>query len=98
MNHEGNDAMNKRERKGTALERAVALIQRSMLAAEPALTGADFTVEANKIVTVNGVRHEVDVLVTIRRGSTYETTHLFECKDWNKPVGKNEVIVLGEKV
>ncbi len=84
--------------KGRHLERAVRLIQQALLEADPKLKGVSFSIEPNKTVTVSGVRHEIDVLVRTLSGSPYESTSIFECKDWREPVGKNEVIILSEKV
>src|SRR5260370_28947987 len=89
---------NKNKIKGNALEKAVRLIQEAILSSDPSIAGTKFSIEVNKTVTVSGVRHEIDVLVTTVPGSSYASTHLFECKNWAKPVGKNEVIVLTDKV
>jgi hypothetical protein len=89
---------NKNKDKGDVLERAVELIQRAILSADPGVAGNKFSIEVNKIETVAGVRHELDVYVKTQTGSAYESVFIFECKNWNKPVGKNEVIVLAEKV
>lgn len=89
---------NKNKAKGNALEKAVRLIQEAVLKADPKLEGSKFVIEPAKIIKVNGVHHEIDLLVKTLPGSDYESTCIFECKNWNKPVGKNEVIVFGEKV
>jgi len=78
------------------LERAVRFIQETILKSDPKLSGVEFSIETNKILT--GVRHEIDVLVRTLPGSLYESTCVFECKNWKDPVGKNEVIILAEKV
>src|SRR5204863_5895400 len=83
---------------GHALERAVRLIQEIILSLDPKLKGAECSIESNKIVNVSGVHHEIDVFVKTLPGSPYESTLIFECKDWKDPVGKNEVIILAEKV
>ena len=85
-------------RKSRSLETAVRFIQEIILESDPKLKGIGFTIETNKIETVSGVRHEIDVLVRTVPGSVYESTCIFECKNWEKPVGKNEVIVFAEKV
>jgi hypothetical protein len=89
---------NKNHKKGRALEKAVFLIQEAILKADPKLNGVKFSIEANKIVSVAGVHHEIDILVKTLPGSAYESTCLFECKNWNKPVGKNEASILADKV
>jgi hypothetical protein len=85
-------------KKGRDLERAVRFIQETILQSDPRLKGSRCTIESNKIVNVQGVHHEIDVLVSTLPGSHYESTSIFECKDWKDPVGKNEVIILAEKV
>jgi hypothetical protein len=84
--------------KGRSLERAVKFIQHAILKCDPKLQGTAFTVEANKIVNVSGVRHEIDVFVTTAQESPYEACWIFECKNWKKVVGKNEVMILAKKV
>jgi hypothetical protein len=51
-----------------------------------------------KIVTVAGVRHEVDIWVSVDLGGGYEALFIFECKNWADKVGKNEIIVFAEKI
>jgi hypothetical protein len=84
--------------KGRELENAVALIQRSILASDPKVKGTRFSIETKRVVIISGVRHEIDVLVKTLPGSNYESTWIFECKNWKKPVGKNDIIILAEKV
>jgi hypothetical protein len=89
---------NKNKVKGSVLEKAVRLIQESILKSDPKFAGIEFSIEHNQILTIAGVRHEIDVLVKTLPSSQYESIWIFECKNWSKPVGKNEVIVLAEKV
>lgn len=89
---------NENAQKGHALETAVKFIQETILESDPNLKGAKFSIETNKIVTVAGVRHELDVFVKTLPGSAYESACIFECKNWKAPVGKNEVIILAAKV
>lgn len=84
--------------KGRSLERAVKFLQQTILQSDPKLCGTKFTVESNKVLVVFGVRHEIDVLVTTVPGSPYQASWIFECKNWRKIVGKNEVIILAKKV
>lgn len=65
---------------------------------DPEVVGKRFEIEANKIVTVDDVRHEIDVYVKTALGSPYEATWIFECKNWKEPAGKNEVALLAHKV
>lgn len=84
--------------KGRALERAVRVIQETIFRSDPALKGAKFTIESNQIIKVADVRHELDLLITVHPDTDFRTTFVLECKNWKAVVGKNEVIVLAEKV
>jgi hypothetical protein len=84
--------------KGRVLEKFVRIFQEIIIKSDPRLKTADCSVETNKILVVNGVRHEIDVLVTMFAKSAYESTWIFECKNRGKSVSKNDVIVLSEKV
>lgn len=83
--------------KGEALEAAVAAIEELILQTSPA-SAAQPIVEKKKIIQVGGVRHEIDVHVTINPALGYESTYIFECKNWQDAVGKNEIIVFSEKI
>lgn len=93
-----NESMQSSNQKGRSLEKAVSFIQQTILRSNPQLQGTQFTVEANKIIDISGVRHEVDVFVRTLVGSEYESSWVFECKNQKDPVGKNEIIILSEKV
>ncbi len=84
--------------KGRALEKAVRFIQETILSSDPKIKGTEFIIETNKRDNSSGVLHEIDVLVKTHPNSDYEATWVFECKNWAKPVDKNEVIVFAEKV
>ena len=47
---------------------------------------------------MGGVRHEIDLFVTFELGPGYSPVYIFECKNWEDAVGKNEIIVFGEKI
>ena len=76
--------------KGNALESAVAAIEKHILDTSPALREKTFFIEGKKIITVDGVHHEIDFYVTIDLGAGYRSVFIFECKNWQDPVGKNE--------
>lgn len=84
--------------KGNALEAAVAAIERQILGTSPALREKPFIIENKKIISVEGVRHEIDIFVTIELGKGYRSVFIFECKNWEEAVGKNEVIIFAEKI
>jgi hypothetical protein len=84
--------------KGDALEKAVQLLETYILGTNPATKEATITIEPKKIVVVNGVKHEIDIYITIDYGKGYEAIFIFECKNWSKKVGKDEVIIFSKKV
>lgn len=84
--------------KGRELEESVYFIQKNILETDSKYRGQAFTIERNQIVFAGGVRHELDVVVKVQPGADYEALVLFECKNWKKKVGKNEVIIFSEKI
>jgi hypothetical protein len=84
--------------KGAALERAVHAIEEMIIRSSPSLAKAPFKLEPNAIVNVAGVRHEIDLLVRVNGGTPYESLHIFECKNRQDAVNKNDVIILAAKV
>jgi hypothetical protein len=83
--------------KGDALENAVAAIEEVILQSSAGI-GRKPIIEKKKIIIVNGVRHEIDVYVTIDLAAGYRPIFIFECKNWKEAVGKNEIIVFSEKI
>jgi hypothetical protein len=86
------------QQKGNALEQAVKFIENSILNQVPSAAGQKFTIENKKLIKVNNVPHEIDVHVTVHFVAGYEATFVFECKNWARPVGKNEIIIFSEKI
>jgi hypothetical protein len=84
--------------KGNALENAVAAIEGLILGTSPALRERTFLIESKKIIQVGGVHHEIDIFVTIDLGDGYKSIFIFECKNWEEAVGKNEIIIFAEKI
>jgi hypothetical protein len=84
--------------KGRELENAVHAIESVILASAPGLREQCFTIEARKRIKVGGVHHEIDILVTTEIARGYGSTFIFECKNWEDAVGKNEIIVFSEKI
>ncbi|SRR5713101_8078559 len=84
--------------KGSDLERAVELLEKNILAAVPGLSDKTYRIYTRKIIVVDGVKHEIDVWVEFDIGGGYHSTFIFECKNWDAPVGKNEIIVFSTKV
>jgi hypothetical protein len=84
--------------KGDALEDAVRAIETAIIRSFPGYSESAFRVEGKKTLSVSGVRHEIDLHVTASMGPGYEAVFVFECKNWQEKVGKNEIIVFSEKV
>jgi hypothetical protein len=84
--------------KGNALELAVHAIESAIIKASPSYQEKTFAIDSNKIVTVSGVRHEIDIWVSVDLGSGYTARFIFECKNQEERVGKNEIIVFAEKI
>ena len=84
------------QEKGDALELAVAAIERVIL--QNAKSGGAPTFERKKIIKVAGVRHEIDLYLTVDIASGYNAIFIFECKNWQKAVDKNEIIVFIKKI
>jgi hypothetical protein len=62
------------------------------------IRNVSFLIESKKIINVEGVHHEVDIFVTIDLGNDYKSIFIFECKNWQDTVRKNDVIVFTEKI
>lgn len=86
------------QEKGDRLERAVRAIEQTILRFSPGYSDKTFRFASKKIVTVGGVRHEIDAYVEVELGPGYRSVFIFECKNWEENVGKNEIIVFQEKI
>jgi hypothetical protein len=84
--------------KGRALERAVHALERAILRDSPGFSERTFRVEPRKILLRDGVRHEIDLYVSIDITPAHSVVYVFECKNWAVPVGKNEIIIFSEKI
>ena len=83
---------------GNELESAVLLIEQAIIGSFPNLKEDDFDIETKKVISSQGVRHEIDILVRYFLPLGYNSTFIFECKNWKNPVNKNEIIVFSEKI
>lgn len=90
--------MNTSKAKGDTLENAVAAIEQVILESSASVVGRRPVVEKKKIVTVNGVHHEIDVYVSDNLAPGYKSIFIFECKNWKEAVSKNEIIIFSEKI
>jgi hypothetical protein len=86
------------DEKGAALERAVAMIESTILERNPELRGHNFSIECRKTIVFRGVKHEIDIFVTIPRGDGYDSVFIFECKNTAENVGKNDIVLFTEKI
>jgi Restriction endonuclease len=84
--------------KGTALEQAVRTIERIILRDWTGTANPDFRIEVRRVVTVAGVRHEIDVWVELRGAPGYGALYIFECKNQKKKVSKNDILAFSEKI
>lgn len=85
------------QEKGDALENAVAAIEEVILRSSAGMAGKPI-IEKKKIITVDGVRHEIDVFVTADLAPGYKPIIIFECKNRKEAVGKNEIIIFSDKI
>lgn len=83
--------------KGDSLENAVAAIEEFILQSSAGM-GRKPIVEKKKIITVNGVRHEIDIYVTADLAPGYKPIFIFECKNWKEAVSKNDIIIFSAKI
>jgi hypothetical protein len=84
--------------KGRARENAVHAIEHVILQFSPTLHDKAFRIEPRKHISVDDVRHEIDIFVTVELAPGYASTFIFECKNWSKAVGKNEVGNFSDKI
>lgn len=89
---------NESQKKGDALEEAVRWLEQTILEQSPGTKDTAITIESKKIVIIDGVKHEIDLFITLNPGSSYKSVFIFECKNWEEAVGKNEIIVFSEKI
>src|SRR5437763_15769992 len=84
--------------KGDQLERAVRAIEQAILAQSPGLKQNAFRIESKKLLVSDGVKHEIDLWVQVDIGPGYDSIFIFECKNWEEKVSKNEIIIFSEKI
>lgn len=82
--------------KGEQLEVAVHLIEETILKRFPGYSEAAFV--RRRVIRVDDVRHEIDIWVEIAIADGYKPIFIFECKNWQAKIGKNEIIVFTEKI
>ncbi len=88
----------KAQKKGDALEDAVHLIETVILRSNPNTKEATITIDTKKRVTVQGVRSEIDVYISVDLGNGLKLIYIFECKNREEPVNKNDITVFDDKI
>ena len=84
--------------KGNLLEAAVELIERAVVKGNVAFDKCEVVIEPKKRIRVSGVQHEIDLHVAMKPGNGYDSVFIFECKNWEDKVGKNEIIIFSTKI
>ena len=84
--------------KGDALEDAVRMIETVILGADPNAKDSPIKIERKKVVIVQGVKHEIDIYIAINNARGYNSTYIFECKNWRTKIDKDKIIAFAQKV
>ena len=84
--------------KGNALETSVRAIESAILKSCPAYSEKTFHIESKKILNAAGVHHEIDIWVMVELASAYNAIFVFECKNIQEKVDKNDILVFTEKI
>lgn len=96
---QGNKRKTKKQ-KGDALESAVHAIESVILRKNGPNLNCAFVLEPKKIITVDGVRYEIDLYIEVApvAHGYPPSIYLFESKNWKRTVGWNQVSDLARKV
>ncbi|HYT45470.1 MAG TPA: restriction endonuclease, partial [Methylomirabilota bacterium] len=86
------------QKKGDELEDAVHQIETVILRSNPITKEAIITIDTKKRVTVQGVRSEIDVYISVELGNDLELIYIFECKNREEPVSKDDITVFNDKI
>jgi hypothetical protein len=86
------------KQKGNELEDAVCLIEETILTFEPGLADGTSRVSGPVRIVVDGILYEADVLVRVTLGARYDSTFIFECKNWSERVGRVPITAFSETV
>jgi len=84
--------------KGSALELAVHAIEAAIIRTFPAYNDKTFHIENRKLIVAEGVKHEIDIWVNVELGAGYDATFIFECRNWQDKISKNDIIIFAEKI
>src|SRR5688572_22612809 len=83
---------------GKALERAIELIERQILDKIEKSNIGKVVVETRKIIIDEGVRHEIDIFVTVNLNIGTPLIYIFESKNRKEKADKNDIIVFEAKI
>ncbi len=70
--------------KGLELEKAFEVLEKHIIQNNPQLNIRDFSFTPRFKKTVDGVPMEIDLYIVVNKGTSYESTFLVECKNWDK--------------
>lgn len=84
--------------KGDKLQKAVESIEELIVSTNPSFINAKKIVIDRKKIIKGRIRHEIDLYVKVDLADRYEAIFIFECKNWDKKVGKNEIILFSKKI
>lgn len=85
--------------KGNELESAVYMIESMILEHLKNNPNAQVRITPKHKEVINGVTHEIDLLVKVEFEKGYNSIFIFECKNWtSEKVNKNEIIAFSEKI
>ncbi len=90
--------LNDSHEKGKILEEAVEKIENFILATDPSLKGAKFSIEKNKTMMIYGVKQEIDIFIKVDGKHGYESIFICECKNRKKSASKNDIIDFSQKI
>jgi len=85
------------QEKGDALEHAVRAIETVILRSFPDFSENVFRIEGKKTIISAGVHHEIDIHVSVSLRPGYDAVFIFECKNWQEKIGKNDIISIRRK-
>jgi hypothetical protein len=88
----------KAHEKGTDLERAITAIEGCILRATPELAKTSYKIYTRRIIVVGGVKHEIDIWVEFDLGNNYKSVFIFESRNRQEKVSKDDIIIFGKKI
>ena len=80
------------------LEQAVTILESAILKESPGYSEKTFHIEPNKVLIINEVRYEIDILISIDVAPGYTAVFIFECRNWKKKTNKNDIVGLIDKI